>query len=139
MRGPAMLLLGPGLDRALDVANATPAQRADIRRIAGAARDELRAAREQSRRAGSRPDEAWLAAWSAERVDAGAMEAERQRRSAQRDAAAKRVLQAAVEIGQVLQADQRRALAEHWRRMRPEQRRAESGWDLEEHAAAAVD
>lgn len=139
MGGPVMMLLGPGLDRALDVAKATPQQRADIRRIAGAARDDLRAAREQMRRGGAQPREAWIAAWSAERLDAGALEAERQRQANQREATAKRALQAAVEIGQVLQPEQRRALAEHWRRMRPEQRRAEAGWDLEEHAAAVVD
>jgi hypothetical protein len=42
--GPLMMLLGRGQDRALELVKATPQQRADIRRIAGAARDDLRAA-----------------------------------------------------------------------------------------------
>lgn len=137
--GPWMMLMGPGLDRALDLVKATPQQRADIRRIAGAARDDLRAARQAvqpSRAAGGAP--AWVAAWSADQIDVGALEAERQRQTARRDAMSQRVLKAAVDIGAVLQPEQRRQLAEHWQRMRGAHRRAEvSGFD--EHAAAAVD
>lgn len=132
--GPGMMLLGPGLDRALELVKATPAQRADIRRIAGAARDDLRAMRQDARPR----REAWTAAWTAERVDTAAMEAERVRAAAQRDAAGKRMIQAMAEIGAVLQPAQRRALAEHWAQHRGPHRRAEL-MDLEEHAAAVVD
>lgn len=137
--GPAMMLLGPGLDRALDMVQATPEQRADIRRIAGAARDDLRASRQQVRNASRAPRDAFLTAWSADQVDGNALELERQRMAAQRDAAAKRVIKAAVDIGQVLRPEQRRQLAEHWRRHAP-QRRAEGqpdlDWDLDATAAA---
>lgn len=110
--GPGMMLLGPGLDRALDVASATPEQRAEIRRIAGAARDDLRAARRQDPRPAR---EAWMAAWSAEQLDASAMDRQRQQEVARREAQSRRMMQAVVDIGKVLKPEQRRALAEHWR------------------------
>lgn len=113
--GPAMMLLGPGLDRALDVANATPAQRADIRRIAGTARDDLLAARRQ----GSRPaSDAWMAAWVADQLDTAEMDRQRQQEVARGEARSRRLMQAVVDIGQVLRPEQRRALAEHWRAQR---------------------
>jgi Spy/CpxP family protein refolding chaperone len=131
--GPAMMLLGRGQDRALELVKATPAQRADIRRIAGAARDDLRKARQDSRPR----REALAAAWTADRIDAAALEAERARMAAQRDAASKRMVQAMVDVGAVLQPEQRRLLAEHWAR-RGGQRRAEF-MDLDEHAQALAD
>ena len=132
-----MMLLGPGLDRALDIAKATPEQRADIRRIAGAARDDLRAAR---RADPARNRDAWLAAWSAEQVDAAALDKQRQEQAARRDATARRMVQAAVDIGKVLKPEQRRALAEHWRQHRPpgHHRRAEL-MDEGDHALPAAD
>ena len=131
--GPMMMLLGPGQDRALELVKATPQQRADIRRIAGAARDDLRAARQDARPR----REAMLAAWTADKVDASALEAERARMATKRDAAGKRMVQAMVDIGSVLQPEQRRMLAEHWSR-RGGHRRAE--WmDMDEHAQAVAD
>ena len=131
--GPLMMLLGPGQDRALELVKATPQQRAEIRRIAGAARDDMRVARQDSRPR----REAMLAAWTADKVDAGALEAERARMAAQRDTAGKRMVQATVEIGAVLQPAQRRLLAEHWSR-HGSHRRAEV-MDLDEHAQAVAD
>lgn len=131
--GPMMMLLGPGLDRALDLVQATPQQRSEIRRIAGAARDDLRAAR----REGQPRREAWMAAWTADRVDVGAMEAERARVALKRDAAGKRMVQAMADIGAVLRPEQRRMLAEQWNR-RGGQRRAEL-MDGDEFAQAAAD
>ncbi|MFM8695381.1 MAG: Spy/CpxP family protein refolding chaperone [Betaproteobacteria bacterium] len=132
--GPRLLLLGRGQDRALDLVKATPQQRADIRRIAGAARDDLRAARHDGRPR----SEALLAAWTADRVDASALEAERARMAARRDAAGKRMVQAMVDMGAVLQADQRRLLAEQWSR-RGGHRRAEWMELDDEHAQAVAD
>jgi len=132
--GMAMMLLGPGLDRALDLVKATAPQRADIRRIAGAARDDLRALRQEAR---PRRD-AWMAAWAADRIDAATLEGERARMAAQRDAAGRRMIQALVDIGAVLQPEQRRMLAEHWARRGGAHRRAETV-NLDEHAAAVVD
>lgn len=131
--GPAMMLLGRGQDRALELVKATPQQRADIRRIAGAARDDLRKARHDSRPR----REALAAAWTADRIDAAALEAERARMAAQRDATSKRMVQAMVDMGAVLQPEQRRLLAEHWAR-RGGQRRAEF-MELDEHAQALAD
>lgn len=130
---PMMMLLGPGQDRALELVKATPQQRADIRRLAGAARDDLRKARQDGRPR----QEAWVAAWTADRVDAAALEADRARMAAQRDAAGKRMVQAMVDIGAVLQPEQRRLLAEHWTR-RGGHRRAEL-MNLDEHAQAVAD
>lgn len=132
--GPLMMLLGRGQDRALELVKATPQQRADIRRIAGAARDDLRAARQDGRPR----REAMLAAWTAERVDAAALEAERARMAARRDAAGKRMVQAMVDIGAVLQPDQRRLLADHWSRRGPHRRAELMDFD-DEHAQAVVD
>ena len=132
--GPLMMLLGRGQDRALELVKATPQQRADIRRIAGAARDDLRAARQEARpRRG-----AMLAAWTADRVDAAALEAERARMAARRDAAGKRMVQAMVDIGAVLQPEQRRLLAEHAARRGPHRRAELTDLDVE-HAQAVVD
>jgi len=132
--GPMMMRLGPGQDRALELVKATPQQRADIRRIAGAARDDLRAARQDGRPR----QEAMVAAWTADRVDAAALEAERARMAARRDVAGKRMVQAMVDIGAVLQADQRRLLAEHWSR-RGGHRRAELMDFDNVHAQALAD
>lgn len=132
--GPMMMLMGRGQDRAFELVKATAQQRADIRRIAGAARDDLRAARQEGRPR----REAMLAAWTADRVDAAALEAERARMAARRDAAGKRMVQAMVDIGAVLQPEQRRMLADHWSR-RGGHRRAEL-MDLDdEHAQAVAD
>ena len=132
--GPMMMLMGRGQDRAFDLVKATPQQRADIRRIAGAARDDMRAARQDARPR----REAMLAAWTADRVDGAALEAERARAAARRDAAGKRMVQAMVEIGAVLQADQRRMLADHWVRRGPHRRADLMEFD-DEHAQAVAD
>ena len=143
--GPLMALLGPELDRALDAAKATPQQRADIRNIAGAARDDLRAARQ----AQAPNPSAWMNAWTAEQLDLPALEQERQRRLAAHEQRSKRVLQAVADIGAVLSPAQRRAVAEHWR-ARPRAPQAPRGGpgaprlgSIEappfDHAAAAAD
>lgn len=132
--GPMMMLLGRGQDRALELVKATPQQRADIRRIAGAARDDLRAARQEARPR----REAMLAAWTADRVDGAALEAERARSAARRDAAGKRMVQAMVDIGAVLQPEQRRMLADHWARRGPHRRADLMEFD-DEHAQAVAD
>lgn len=133
--GGMMMLLGPGLDRALEVAKATPEQRAEIRKIAGAARDDLRAARRQDP---MQARAAFMAAWSADQVDAAALERQRQQQAAQRDATSRRMTQAVVDIGKILKPEQRRALAEHWRSHRPAHRRAELDFD-DGHAQPAAD
>ena len=79
-----------------------------------------------------------MAAWTADRVDAAALEAERARMAARRDVAGKRMVQAMVDIGAVLQADQRRLLAEHWSR-RGGHRRAELMDFDDVHAQALAD
>lgn len=134
--GAGMMLLGPGLDRALEVAKASPEQRAEIRKIAGAARDDLRAARRNTDPMQARA--AFMAAWSADQVDAAALERQRQQRSAQQEAVSRRMTQAMVDIGKILRPEQRRALAEHWRAQRPAHRRAELDFDGE-HAQSAAD
>lgn len=140
--GPLMMLMGPGLDRALEMVKATPEQRAEIRRIAGAARDDLRAARRPDAGRAQQQHQAFLSAWTAEQVDGAALEQQRAQRAAQREVAGKRMVQAAVDIGRVLKPEQRRVLAEHWRaHAGGAHRRAEAQMDLLGfwHADAAAD
>lgn len=121
---PMMMLLGPGLDRALEWVKASPEQRGEIRRIAGAARDDLRNLR---RADPAQAREGWMTAWSADQLDAAALERQRQQQAARRDEASRRMLQASIDIGKVLRPEQRRALVEHWRTHRPAHRRADAG------------
>ncbi len=114
--------LGP---RALDLVQATPEQRAEIRRIFGAARDDLRAQRDATR---ALHDQA-RALFAQPTVDANAAEALRRQLLAQHDQASQRALRAMLDASVVLTPEQRRVLAERSaeRRQRIEQRRAARG------------
>lgn len=130
---------GPGLDRMLDAVQATPEQRAQIRRIAGAARDELRAQRAAAASRGDRS--AMMAAWSAETIDVAALERQRAQAAERRDLVGRRMLQAMVEIGTVLRPEQRKMLADQARQLRPGRPRADRGGDglFDVYAATATD
>ena len=101
--GPSMRLS----ERMLDRVDASPEQRARIRRIMEAARTDLRASHEAGR--GLRDQAAKLLAQPS--VDAGAVETLRQQMVARHDAASKRMTQALVEAAQVLTPEQRQKLA----------------------------
>lgn len=125
--GPGILMGGPGLDRMLDEVQATEAQRAQIRQIAGAARDDLRKLREAEPEL--RKDA--LNVLTQPRIDASAAEQARQKMLAQHDAVTKRTLTAMLDMAKVLTPEQRSQLGEKLkarqaeRDQRREERRAQ--------------
>jgi periplasmic protein CpxP/Spy len=112
--GGAMLFNGPpehvarAVDHLLDGLNATDAQRAQIKQIAQAAGADLKAQRD----AGRALRERGMQAFAAPTIDATTAESVRQQLVAHHDQASKRVLQAMLDIGQVLTPDQRARIGE---------------------------
>ena len=108
--GPGMMMfggppehVGRAVDHMLDGLGASDAQRTQIKQIAMAAAADLKAQRDASR--GLR--EKGMQIFTAPTVDAGAAEALRQQMSAQRDQASKRMLQAMLDVANVLTPEQR--------------------------------
>ena len=120
---------GHGLERMLDGLGVTDAQRAQIRQIAMGAAADLRAQRD----AGRALHEKSLQLFAAPTIDAGAAESLRQQEVAQHDAASKRMLQAMIDVGNVLTPEQRAKIAaraqdrEAIRRDRMQRDRSERG------------
>jgi protein CpxP len=118
MDGGMMMFDGPpghpgrGVAHMLDGLNATDVQRSQIRQIATAASADLKAQRE-ARRALREKGIQILAAPS---VDAGAAEALRQQMLAQHDQASKRMLQAMLDVANVLTPEQRAKLGERMKK-----------------------
>jgi periplasmic protein CpxP/Spy len=108
-RGGAGFLAGHPrmLDRALDAVNASAEQRSQIKAIATAAHNDLKALRDQGRTL----REQSAALFTQPNVDARAAESLRQQLVAQHDQASKRTMQAMLEIARVLTPEQRQALA----------------------------
>ncbi len=98
---------GPLLDQLLDQAQASPTQRAQAHQIFDAADVDLRQARAAER--GDREQMARL--FSQPTVDAVAVEAVRARIERRRDAESRRATQALIDVGMVLNAQQRQAIA----------------------------
>lgn len=116
-------MAGRGIERLLDLVNASADQRTRIKAILQSAHNDLKsqhqnsqALRDQQRSIFAQPN-----------IDARAAEAVRAQMSAQRDAASKRMLQARLEVAGVLTAEQRRTLADKMaqRRALAERHRAE--------------
>ena len=91
----------------LDAAGATPEQRAKVQQIMKAAHDELR----QQHQAGRASQQQLAQLLTAPQLDPAAIEAARQRASAQRDAASKRMTQAMLDASAVLTPEQRQKVA----------------------------
>ena len=102
-----MLPRGPMLDRVLDGANVSPAQRAQVHQIFDAAEADLKQARPAERA----DHEQMQQLFAAPVVDANAVEAVRARIEARHDAQSRRVTQAMVDASVVLSAEQRQAIA----------------------------
>ncbi len=100
--------IGRGVDRMLDGLNATDAQRSQIKQIAMAAAADLKAQRDAGR--GLR--ERGMQIFAAPTVDAAAAESLRQQMLAQHDQASKRVLQAMLDVSNVLTPEQRAKMGE---------------------------
>lgn len=104
MEGPGLFMgHGRGLDRMLDSVNATEAQRAQIHQIAEQAAADLKAQHDQHRALRERS----VQIFTAPTVDAAAAESVRQQMLAQHDASSRRMLQAMLDISNVLTPDQR--------------------------------
>ncbi|MEO6410564.1 MAG: Spy/CpxP family protein refolding chaperone [Burkholderiaceae bacterium] len=103
--------MGDGMrmgERMLDAVNATDAQRAQIKQIMQAARDDLKAQRDANRGLRERS----LQIFAAPTVDAAQAESVRQQMIAQHDASSRRMLQAMLDASRVLTPEQRAKLAE---------------------------
>lgn len=94
---------GPGFERLLDDVKATDAQRKQIREITEKARTDLRALHDKARD----QHQGAMAIWTAPKIDAAEAEKQRQQMLAQHDQVSKRVMQAMLDVGQVLTPEQR--------------------------------
>lgn len=122
--GGGMALMHPQqMERVLDSVNATAEQRAQIKQIAQAAHNDLKAQRE----AGRALHEQGMALFAQPTIDARAAETLRQQKLAQHDQASKRALQAMLDISRVLTPEQRKTLADRMaqRKAMMERHRAE--------------
>lgn len=104
-----------GVDRMLDGVQATDAQRAQVKQIALAAAQDMKA----QRAAGRGLFERNMLLFAAPVVDANAAEQMRQQMLSQHDQSSRRMLQAMLEISRVLSPEQRATLAQrmkdrHW-------------------------
>jgi len=119
MEGPGMFLgHGHRLDRMLDSVNASDAQRAQIKQIAQQAAADLKAQHQNGRALHERS----LQIFTAPTVDAAAAESVRQQMVAQHDAASRRMLQAMLDISNVLTPDQRAKLGQQIQQRREQMR-----------------
>lgn len=101
--GAGLPFAGPGFERLLDEVKATDAQRKQIRDISDKARTDLRALHEKGK---AQHGEA-MAIWTSPKLDAGEAEKHRQQMLAQHDQVSKRMMQAMLDVGQVLTPEQR--------------------------------
>lgn len=113
MGGPGMFMgpsghMGHMVDHMLGSVNATDAQRAQVKQIVQQAAADLKAQRE----AGRALHEKALQIFTAPNVDAAAAESVRQQMLAQHDTASHRMLQAMLDISNVLTPEQRAKLGE---------------------------
>jgi periplasmic protein CpxP/Spy len=108
MGGPGMMM-GRGLDRMLDLVDASAEQRSQIAQIRDATRADLKALHESGR--GLR--EQGLALFVQPTVDANAVEALRLQQQALHEQASKRMSQSMLELSRVLSPQQRQQIATH--------------------------
>ncbi len=105
---------GRMIERMLDTAGASDAQRSQIRQIAQAAAADMKSQHE----AGRALRERQMALFTAPTVDANAVEQLRQQQLAQHDQASKRMTQAMLDISRVLTPEQRVKIAERMKQRR---------------------
>lgn len=101
--GGGMMFGGGRMEQVLDAVDATDAQRAQIKTLADAAKQDMKTQRE----AGRKLHEQGLALFGAPVVDANAVEALRQQMLAQHDQASKRMSQLMIDVSRVLTPEQR--------------------------------
>lgn len=127
--GGGMPFAGPGFDRLLDEVQATDAQRKQIRDITDKARADLHALHENAQAQHS----AAMSLWTAPKIDATEAEKQRQKMLAHHDQVSKRMMQAMLDVGQVLTPEQRAkaatALKQRQERMHERMERREDARD----------
>jgi protein CpxP len=123
--------MGGRIEHMLDMVDASDAQRAQIKQIMGAAKQELKSQQTDGRSLHQQR----LALLTAPQVDAAAIEALRQQMSVQHEFASKRMSQAMVDAARVLTPEQRAKMAERMKRMqaRMSEHRAERQRDHQAH------
>ncbi|MCV2367142.1 Spy/CpxP family protein refolding chaperone [Roseateles oligotrophus] len=111
--GGSEMMMAGRMEHMLDMVDASDTQRAQIKQIMAAARQDLK-----SQRAGGRNlHEQSMSLLTAANIDASAIEALRQQMSAQHEEASKRMSQAMVDAARVLTPEQRAKLAERMKKM----------------------
>lgn len=128
--GPGMMMGGGHIEHMLESADATEAQRAQIKKIMEAARADLKTQHESGRKL----HEQGLTLLAAPTIDAAAIENVRQQAQAQREVASKRMSQALIEAARVLTPEQRAKLAEKMKKRQA--RMAERGAEHTKDRAA---
>lgn len=98
---------GRHLQRLLDDAKASDTQRLQIKQIVDKAQDDLKALHEEGRGL----HEQGLKLWAAPKLDAAAAEKLRQQMTAHHDKVSKRMMQAMLDVGNVLTPEQRATVA----------------------------
>ena len=106
--GMGMMGQGKHIERMLDVVNATPDQRAQIKQILQTAHADGAAQRDATRKL----HEQSMALFAQPTVDARAVETVRQQMLAQHDQSSKRMAQVLLDVSRVLTPDQRKTLAD---------------------------
>lgn len=102
-QGMGLPFAGPGFDRLLDDVQANEAQRKQIQGIADKARTDLRALHDKAHA----QHQGAMAIWTSPKLDAAEAEKQRQQMLAHHDQVSKRVMQAMLDVGQVLTPEQR--------------------------------
>ncbi len=102
---------GHRLQRMLDDVKATDAQRSQIRTIADKAQADLKALHEEGRAL----HEQGLDLWASPKLDAAAAEAQRQKMLRHHDQVSQRMMQAMLDVGQVLTPEQRATIVQRMR------------------------
>ena len=103
---------GRHLQRLLDDAKVSDAQRTQIQQIAGKAQSDLKVLHDEGRGL----HEQGLKLWAAPKIDAAAAEKLRQQMQAHHDKVSKRLMQAMLDVGNVLTPDQRAIVAKQMER-----------------------
>ncbi len=110
--GPEMMMAGR-MEHLLDMVDASDAQRAQVKQIMDAAKQDLSAQRADGRSL----HEQRMSLFTAPNIDAAAIEALRQQMSAQHELVSKRMSQAMVDAARVLTPEQRAKLAQRMKKM----------------------
>jgi len=103
---------GRHMNHLLDEANATPAQRDQIKQLVDKAQADLKTLHEQGRAL----HEQGLKLWAQPTLDSGAAETLRQSMLAQHDKVSKRMMQLMLDVGKVLTPEQRAKIADQMRK-----------------------